>query len=97
MKKYCLVWICKGLSTTIQVDFILAKDEEDARLVADKFIKSHSTLQIYKHYEYYIENIIEITDDKFHSMEKIEKFEEETRKYIEDFINSKENENGENS
>ncbi len=97
MKKYCLVWKCKGASTTILVDFILAKDEEDARLVADKFIKSHLTLRIYKHYEYDIEHIIEITDDIFHSIEKIEKFEEGTKKFIEDFINSKENEDGENS
>ena len=97
MKKFCLVWKCRGLRTTAHVDFILANDEEEAKAVADKIMEYHSNTDIYTHYKYYIENIIEITDDIFHSIEKIEKFEEETKKYIEDFINNKENEDGENS
>lgn len=96
MKKYCLIWSCKGLVKTYSCSFIMAKDEEEAKAVADKYIKSHLTIQIYKHYKCKIEELVEITDDKFYTMEKVDEVIEQTEKFMEDFLNSKENENGEN-
>ena len=83
MKKFCLVWKCRGLRTTAHVDFILANDEEEAKAVADKIMEYHSNTDIYTHYKYYIENIIEITDDKFLTMEKVELLNIEMKKLIE--------------
>ena len=83
MKKFCLVWKCRGLRTTAHVNFILANDEEEAKAVADKIMDYHSNTDIYTHYKYYIENIIEITDDKFLTMEKVELLNVEIKKLIE--------------
>ncbi len=83
MKKFCLVWKCRGLRITAHVNFILANDEEEAKAVADKIMEYHSNTDICTHYKYYIENIIEITDDKFLTMEKVELLNVEMKKLIE--------------
>ena len=46
MKKFCLVWKCRGLRTTAHVNFILANDEEEAKAVADKIMNYHSNTDI---------------------------------------------------